>query len=106
VRPSRQRRRCCAFIKSNEFTRQYERFRSSPRFGNHAHRVWELLDLLRTQSPIPARFCNHLLAGKWTGWNDAHIAPNLILLWRRVEVRESAYIILGALGTHAELGLE
>lgn len=94
------------FIKSNEFTRQYARFQQSPRFSNHVHKVWELLELLRTEAPIPVRFCNHPLAGKWSGWNDAHIAPNLILIWRRAEVREAPCIVLGALGTHAELGLE
>jgi mRNA interferase YafQ len=59
-------------------------------------------DILCEDRPLPARYFDHALTGKWLGDRDCHIKPDLIVVYRRIEDR---WLDLVRLGSHSELGL-
>jgi mRNA interferase YafQ len=52
--------------------------------------------------PLPARFRDHALAGRWKGYRDCHIRGDLVLIYRKPD---DATLELVRLGSHSELGL-
>ena len=58
-----------------------------------------ILLLLDNQPPLPARFKDHPLKGEWSGFRDAHIEPDWLLLYR-VHGDE---LQLARTGTHSDL---
>jgi mRNA interferase YafQ len=40
------------------------------------------IDLLQQDLPLPVRFANYALIGKWLGYRDCHIKPDLVLIYR------------------------
>jgi len=59
-------------------------------------------DILRADEPLPARYADHPLAGKWRGDRDCHIKPDLVLIYRKPDDR---LLQLVRLGSHSELSL-
>ena len=59
-------------------------------------------DILRVDQPLPARYGDHPLAGKWMGARDCHIKPDLVLIYRRPDDK---VLQLVRLGSHSELSL-
>jgi len=59
-------------------------------------------DLLRDDRPLPARYSDHSLGGKWLGDRDCHIKPDLVLIYRKPDERT---LQLVRLGSHSELSL-
>ena len=48
-----------------------------------------LLGLLIEGKPLPANYLDHPLKGSWTGFRDAHIEPDCLLIYKIIgdEVR-------------------
>lgn len=59
------------------------------------------LDSLVRGIPLPARFLNHRLSGAWRDCYECHVQPDILLIYT-IE-RESGYIYLLRLGSHAAL---
>ena len=59
-------------------------------------------DILRNDEPLPARFADHALSGKWLGDRDCHVKPDLVLIYRKPDDRT---LQLVRLGSHSELSL-
>ncbi|MFA7338213.1 MAG: type II toxin-antitoxin system YafQ family toxin [Candidatus Obscuribacterales bacterium] len=62
----------------------------------------ELVTLLATDSHLVERYQDHPLAGEWKDHRDAHLLPDLILIYRKVG---DDSLELVRLGSHSELGL-
>ena len=62
----------------------------------------EALWKLANDEPLPERFFDHQLTGKWQDFRDCHIRPDLILIYRKPN---SVQLQLVRLGSHSELGL-
>jgi len=61
----------------------------------------EALSLLVDDRKPPHRYHDQELSGEWVGYRDCHIAPDLLLIYRKApDVLE-----LVRLGSHSELGL-
>ena len=58
-----------------------------------------VVDTLRIPSPLPPRNRPHGLAGNWTGYQECHVSPDWLLIYR-VEGNE---LQLARTGTHADL---
>ncbi len=59
-------------------------------------------DILRLDEPLPPRYCDHALIGKWLGDRDCHLKPDLALIYRKPDDRT---LQLVRLGSHNELAL-
>lgn len=81
---------------SGRFKRDVKR---AEKRGKEIAKLRAVLTLLIEETPLPARYRDHVLRGDWAGFRDLHIEPDWLLLYR-VEGKE---LQLARTGTHADL---
>jgi mRNA interferase YafQ len=59
-------------------------------------------DILCADEALSARYQDHSLAGRWVGYRDCHIKPDLVLIYRKLD---DQWLELARLGSHSELSL-
>lgn len=57
---------------------------------------------LANDFPLVEQYRDHAMSGKWAGFRDWHIRPDLVLIYRKVG-ESSRHLV--RLGSHAELRL-
>jgi len=57
--------------------------------------------MLSTGKKLPDKYKNHSLKGKYKGYYDCHILPNLVLVYK-IE-KEKLILLLFDIGTHSNL---
>ena len=62
----------------------------------------DALKYLMFDLPLPRKYEDHPLKGKWQGYRECHLRPNLLLVYRK---HEPNILTLYRLGSHSELGL-
>lgn len=67
--------------------------------GKDLNKLKSVIDILVEQTPLPARYRDHALAGNWIGWRDCHIEPDWLLVYKL----KQDTIILGRTGSHSDL---
>ena len=82
---------------SKQFKKDVKRYRNQP---NKMAKVAEILQMLRDEVPIPARFKPHLLTGDFRGCMECHIEGDFLLIWI-VETENQIGVL--CLGSHSEL---
>ncbi len=58
-----------------------------------------VLELLAKSEPLPAKYKDHSLSGKWKGYRECHLAPDWLLIYQTTDED----LILAATGSHDEL---
>ncbi len=76
-------------------------FKRAIRRGKDPAKIQEVVKLLCSEAPLPAALRDHALKGKWTGFRDCHVEPDLVLVYRIV--RDQLQLICVHLGSHADL---
>jgi mRNA interferase YafQ len=84
------------------FKRDYKRVSSNPRHRDIEGRLVMVLKFLVGNVPLPISYRDHALSGDWKDHRDCHIKPDLVLLYRKPDIR---VLQLVRLGSHSELGL-
>lgn len=59
----------------------------------------QIIDILRVSDTLPSKYSNHNLTGNYAGYQECHIEPNWLLIYRRDENE----LLLHRTGTHADL---
>ncbi len=59
-----------------------------------------IVELLVNEKPIPEKYKNHKLVGKYSGMLELHLRPDDLLIYLKIEQKS---ITLVAIGSHAEL---
>lgn len=62
----------------------------------------ELVDVLyhlQNSMPLPAKYRDHALSGKFVGFRDCHVKPDVVLIYRMTPT----LLELHQLGSHAEI---
>ena len=85
------------FKTSTQYRKDLKRYKKNPK---KLMALKELLTLLKTEQPIPAKYLPHMLHGNFQGCMECHIQGDFLLIW--VD-EERAIIELVRLGTHSEL---
>ena len=84
---------------TSSYKRQVKRYK-------HKHEILEelkeVIRLLVNELPIPAKYQNHKLMGKYKGIMELHLKPDDLLMYIKIEGQS---ITLVAIGNHADLGL-
>ena len=57
------------------------------------------VDTLRMPSPLPEKNKNHALSGNWSGFQEGHIQPDWLLIYRVA----GDELFLARTGTHSDL---
>jgi mRNA interferase YafQ len=63
--------------------------------------IKDVLHLLQTGDLLPAKYKEHYLKGKYLGFTECHILPDLLMVFNRIKSRE--IIVLYDIGSHANL---
>ena len=61
----------------------------------------EVVELLARGDPLPEKYCDHALQGKWKGFRDCHILPDWILIYK-VD-KGFLTLLLSETGSHSDL---
>ena len=66
-------------VRSGQFRRDVKR---AEKRGKDISKLRELILLLLAEDDLPERYRDHSLKGNWTGYRDAHIEPDWLLIYR------------------------
>ncbi|MCI6298271.1 MAG: type II toxin-antitoxin system YafQ family toxin [Campylobacter sp.] len=63
----------------------------------------EVLGKLVNNEKLDEKYCDHALKGKYLGFRDCHIRPDLVLIYK---IEHNALLLyLANIGSHSELGI-
>ena len=87
--------------RSSVFKKDFKRVKATAR---HARDVEALLTeavaALAVDRPLPVANRDHPLIGRWTGYRDCHLKPDLVLIYRK---SEPSILRLARIGSHSEV---
>lgn len=84
-------------IQTSTFKKSLKRYKHNSVVKKELHTV---IELLITEQPIPAKYKNHRLIGKYNGMLELHLRPDDLLIYIKIEAES---ITLVAIGSHSEL---
>ncbi|MCB5223963.1 MAG: type II toxin-antitoxin system YafQ family toxin [Candidatus Cloacimonadaceae bacterium] len=61
--------------------------------------LWEIIDSLRNERPLPANYRDHQLKGEFSMCRECHITPDILLIYRI----ENSSLFLIRMGSHSDL---
>ena len=82
---------------SSQFKKDYKRLRNNPK---KVKKLFEILNLLKSEAAIPETYRPHLLTGNYAGHMECHIEGDFLLIWFDPNTDQ---IDLVRLGSHSEL---
>ena len=82
---------------TSQYKKDYKRFRNNPK---KLEKLFDILELLRQEKPIPEENRPHPLTGDYAGHMECHIEGDFLLIWFDPH---SEVISLVRLGSHSEL---
>lgn len=81
------------------FKRDYRRELSGVHGKNLGKVLSAAVELLATNHTLPEQLRDHALIGRWKGYRDCHLRPDLVLVYRKTP----GALELVRLGSHSEL---
>lgn len=81
---------------SGQFRRDVKRLEKR---GRDLEKLKRLIELLLEGEPLPAQYRDHPLKHQWTGYRDAHVEPDWVLIYSVT----GGGVHLERTGTHEEL---
>ena len=87
---------------TSQFKQDFKREKRSQRGKKIEKELIVILHFLLNDLSLAKRHEDHPLTGKWKGFRDCHVRPDLILIYRD---RGGSVLQLVRLGSHSELGL-
>jgi len=67
--------------------------------GKDMGKLREVILLLAEGGPLPLRYRDHPLGGKWRSYRDCHIEPDWLLIYKI----DGEDVLLARTGTHSDL---
>lgn len=83
-------------VRSGQFKRDVKR---AEKRGKDLNKLRTLLLMLIQEKPLPEKYRDHPLKGQWSGYRDAHVEPDWLLIYRVV----GEELQLTRTGTHSDL---
>ena len=87
---------------SHAFRRDFRRVKADPSHRDIDSLLEAVTNVLVRDVLLPARYVDHAMKGKWKGYRDCHIKPDVVLIYRK---RDVDILELVRLGSHSELGI-
>ena len=69
--------------------------------GHTPEKLASVVDLLRADSPLPPKYDDHKLIGRYEGYRECHIMPDWLLIYK-MEL-ETLTLVLVRTGSHSDL---
>jgi mRNA interferase YafQ len=86
--------------RTGNFRRDYKRVKSTPRYRDIDALLSDIIKLLATDQPLPAKNRDHGLTSNWIGFRDCHVRPDLVLIY---EKQGHDVLVLTRLGSPSDL---
>ena len=83
---------------SNSFKRDVKRCQKR---GLNLLLLQEVVDILRTTGSLPSKYHPHRLSAQYTGYWEAHIQPDWLIIWQQDDNR--LYLLFTKTGTHSDI---
>ena len=83
-------------VHTSKFKKDYRKVKKQ---NNDMGKLVEILELLISQKPLPAKNRDHALTGSLNKYRECHIEPNWLLMYRV----DGQKIIFERTGSHSEL---
>jgi len=61
----------------------------------------EVVVMLKNDEPLPPKYKDHKLSGKFRGYRECHINPDWLLVYRKY--KDELILLLAHTGTHSDL---
>lgn len=88
--------------RTTQFKRDYKREKRKSHGLTLDNDLLKVVELLIIDLRLPEQLRDHSLVGNWKDHRDCHIKPNLVLIYRKIELD---ILELVRLGSHSELGI-
>jgi len=82
---------------TNQFKKDFKKIRKLPFKDLKA--IFDLISKLEKREKLDLKFKNHNLTGDYTGYQECHIKPDLLLIYKTNE----DHLYLTRIGSHSEL---
>lgn len=82
---------------TSQFKKDLKRFLNQPK---KLKALKDVLDMLKNEIPLPAKYRRHELKGDYAGCLECHIEGDFLLIWYD---ENNDIIVLFRLGSHSEL---
>lgn len=67
--------------------------------GKNLNKLCVIIDLLEQGKPLPRKYEDHSLSGRWKGYRECHVEPDWLLIYKPL----STEVYLVRTGSHAKL---
>ena len=89
-------------MRTIEYTTQFKREIKDKHKAVFSNLFVEIIDTLARDEPLAAKHRDHALSNNWQDHRDCHVKPNLVLIYRKPDMKT---LQLVRLGSHSELSL-
>ena len=85
-------------------TAQFKKeYKLAKKQGKDISKALDIIRMLADDKPLPEKYCDHQLSGKWKDFRECHVAPDWLLVYRKTDSGE-LLLILTRLASHSDLG--
>ena len=85
-----------------EITKKFKQsMKKVQKSGINTQIIYDVINIIAKGEPLPEKYSNHPLKGRYKGFYDCHILPDLVLIYR-IE-KERLILLLFDIGTHSNL---
>ena len=84
---------------SKKYRRDFKRLAKSGKYNMSL--LDEVIDLLAAGNPLPDKYKDHALKGKWRGFRDCHIQDDWVLIYKLEH--KHLVLVLTRTGTHTQV---
>ena len=85
---------------SKAIRKDFKRIKANPRHTDLDQVLGDVTDLLIEDMPLPQHYRDHALVGNWKNYRECHIKPDLLLVYKFIDMD---ILHLARLGSHSEL---
>jgi len=86
--------------RSSAFKRDYKREAKGQHRATLDADLLPVLVALANDQPLAPRYRDHDLSGRWEGYRECHVKPDLLMIYRKPDANT---LWLARLGSHSEL---
>ena len=83
-----------------QYKRDYRRVKATPDYKDVDGLLGRLIDLLARDASLPENHHDHPLRGRWRGFRECHVYPDLLLIYEKPDPQR---LRLMRLASHSEL---
>ena len=83
---------------SNQFKKDYKK---AVKRHCDIEELFKVIELLKTQQPLPPEKRDHALTGDYSGYRECHVHPDFLLVYKVVDSQLQLYLY--RTGTHSDL---